>query len=83
MYDLVNSNIEMKEKEIEKMIELEGKMKTIMDKLTAEKKIYVGENSKMAEELMEIKNLLVGVMNESKWFLRINTHKTPNKCNII
>lgn len=41
-------------------------MKTIMDKITAEKKIYVAENGKMAEELMEIKNLLVGVMNESK-----------------
>jgi hypothetical protein len=53
----------MKEKEIEKMGELEGKMKMIMDKLSAEKKIYVAENNKMAEELLEIKNLLVGVMN--------------------
>jgi len=26
----------------------------------------VAENNKMAEELLEIKNLLVGVMNESK-----------------
>lgn len=56
----------MKEKEIEKMAELEGKMKLIMDKLSSEKKIYVGENNKMAQELLEIKNLLVGVMNESK-----------------
>lgn len=56
----------MKEKEIEKMAELEGKMKLIMDKLTSEKKIYVSENNKMAQELLEIKNLLVGVMNESK-----------------
>lgn len=34
------------------MIELEGKMKLIMDKLTAEKKIYVSENNKMASELL-------------------------------
>jgi hypothetical protein len=34
------------------MIELEGKMKIIMDKLTSEKKIYVTENNKMAEELL-------------------------------
>jgi hypothetical protein len=56
----------MKEREIEKMVELEGKMKLIMDKLSADKKVYVAENSRMAEELMEIKNLLVGVMNEEK-----------------
>ena len=47
----------MKEREIEKMVELEGKMKLIMDKLSADKKVYVAENSRMAEELMEIKNL--------------------------
>jgi hypothetical protein len=56
----------MKEREIEKMSELEGKMKLIMDKLGADKKVYVAENSRMAEELTEIKNLLVGVMNEEK-----------------
>lgn len=56
----------MKEREIGKMVELEGKMKMIMEKLTAEKKIYVAENNKMADELLEIKNLLVGVMNEAK-----------------
>jgi hypothetical protein len=66
MGDAVRSNVEMKEREIEKMVELEGKMKMIMEKLTVEKKIYVAENNKMAEELMEIKNLLVGVMNEAK-----------------
>lgn len=30
----INSNVSMKEREIEKMVELEGKMKLIMDKLT-------------------------------------------------
>lgn len=42
----------MKQKEIEKMGQLEGKMKTIMDRLNAEKKIYVAENNKMAQELL-------------------------------
>jgi hypothetical protein len=64
--DIVCSNITMKEREIEKMVELEGKMKLIMDKLTSEKKIYVNENTKMAEELLEIKNMLVGIMGEAK-----------------
>lgn len=45
----------MKEKEIEKMCQLEEKMKVIMDKLTKEKQLMVNENSRMAKELMEIK----------------------------
>ena len=54
----------MKEKEIAKMAELEGKMKTIIDRLNTEKQSIVTENNDMARELMEIKNLLVGAMNE-------------------
>ncbi len=42
-----------------------------MDKLSADKKVYVAENSRMAEELTEIKNLLVGVINEEKLDLPI------------
>lgn len=39
----------MKEKEIQKMGELEGKMKVIMEKLGNEKRMYVTENNKMAQ----------------------------------
>jgi hypothetical protein len=56
----------MKEREIEKMMELEGKMKVIMEKLGTEKRIYVNENNRMAQELIEIKTLLMGAMNEAK-----------------
>lgn len=42
----------MKEKEIEKMQELEGKIKTIIDRITQEKQLYVSENSRMAQELL-------------------------------
>ena len=41
----------MKEREIEKIGELESKIKVIMEKLTAEKRIYLAENSRMAKEL--------------------------------
>ena len=63
---LVNSNNEMKQKEITKFIELEGKIKVIIEKINSEKKIYLAENSHMAQELMEVKNLLMGVMNEGQ-----------------
>lgn len=56
----------MKEKEIEKMCELEQKMKSIMDRLGQEKKIYVQENSRMAKELMEIKELLMATVGQSR-----------------
>lgn len=46
------------------MIELEGKMKSITDRLTTEKKRIVTENTKMAEELLQIKELLMGAMAE-------------------
>lgn len=62
--ELVHNNNDMKEKEIAKMAELEGKMKTIIDRLNTEKQSIVTENNDMARELMEIKNLLVGAMNE-------------------
>ena len=35
--------------------------------MSEEKKVYVAENSKMAEELIEIKNLLMGAMNQGQW----------------
>lgn len=54
----------MKEKEIEKMGELEGKLKIIIEKLTTEKKIYIEENNKMAQELMQVKELLMASMGE-------------------
>lgn len=62
----VHGNNAMKEREIEKMMELEGKMKVIMEKLGTEKRIYVNENNRMAQELIEIKTLLMGAMNEAK-----------------
>ena len=48
------------------MCELEEKMKVIMDKLTKEKQAYVVENSRMAKELMEVKELLMASMGEAK-----------------
>ena len=54
----------MKEKEITKMCELEEKMKVIMEKMTKEKQIFVVENSRMAKELMEIKELLMASVGE-------------------
>lgn len=54
----------MKEKEIEKMTELQGKMKMIIDKLTVEKERYVTENSQMAKELIEIKELLMAAVSQ-------------------
>ena len=48
------------------MIELEQKMKVIMDKLTIEKQTFVGENNRMAQELMEIKQLLMASVNEAQ-----------------
>jgi len=37
-----------------------------MDKLNAEKKIYLNENARMAKELGEIKDLLMATINEGK-----------------
>lgn len=58
----INTNNELKEAEIAKMNELEGKIKTILDKMNDEKKIYVQENTQMAKELLEIKELLTSAM---------------------
>lgn len=52
----------MKQQEITKMTALEQKLKTICEKLGEEKKIYLDENKKMAEELLEIKELLTKAM---------------------
>jgi uncharacterized membrane protein len=56
----------MKEKEIEKMGELEEKIKVIMEKLTAEKRAYLAENGRMSKELGEIKELLMATVGEAK-----------------
>lgn len=60
----IHNNNDMKEKEITKMCELEEKMKVIMEKMTKEKQIFVVENSRMAKELMEIKELLMASVGE-------------------
>ena len=39
-------------------------MKTIIDRLNQEKQATVAENNAMAQELAEIKDLLVSAMNE-------------------
>lgn len=57
----------MKQKEISKMGELEGKLKVVFEKLNEEKKIYVSENTRMAEELMEVKKLLMGSLPQTEW----------------
>lgn len=54
----------MKENELKKMNQLQGKMKIIFEKMNLEKKGYVEENSSMARQLLEIKELLMGVMEE-------------------
>lgn len=41
-------------------------MKSIMDRLNQEKQIYVQENSRMAKELMEIKELLMASVGQSQ-----------------
>ena len=46
------------------MSELEGKLKVIFDKLAEEKKIYLAQNNKMAEELMQVRQLLTASMGE-------------------
>lgn len=55
------------------MAALEGKLKTICERLNEEKQIYLQDNKKMAEELLEIKGLLVKIMGDavgkSSWFL--------------
>lgn len=56
----------MKQKEISKMGELEGKLKVVFEKLNEEKKIYVSENTRMAEELMEVKKLLMGSLPQTE-----------------
>lgn len=61
----MGQNNDMKEKEIGKMGELEEKLKSIFEKLNEEKKMYLTENSKMAEELMEVKNLLMSTMGQA------------------
>ena len=55
----------MKEKEIGKMCELEEKMKVIMDKMNKEKQVLINENSHMAKQLMEIKELLMASVGEA------------------
>lgn len=44
------------------MAMLEEKMKTIFEKINEQKKIYLDENKKMAEELIEVKELLTKAM---------------------
>ncbi len=39
-------------------------MKMIIDKLTVEKERYVAENSQMAKELIEIKELLMAAVSQ-------------------
>lgn len=58
------TNNEMKQREIKKMNELQGKLKDVFEKLNEEKKVYIAENTKMAEELTEVKKLLMGSMPE-------------------
>lgn len=52
----------MKQEEITKMAALEQKLKIICEKLGEEKKIYLDENKRIAEELLEIKELLTKAM---------------------
>lgn len=54
----------MKESEIEKIVGIEARMKAIMDNMNIDKDIIVGENRKMAEELMQVKTLLTGGMGQ-------------------
>jgi hypothetical protein len=63
---IVNSNIQMKQSELAKMTDLEGKMKVIFEKMNDEKKVYVTENQKMTKELMEIKDLIMGLLNQAE-----------------
>lgn len=56
----------MKQSELAKMTDLEGKMKVIFDKMNEEKKVYVAENQKMTKELMEIKDLIMGLLNQAE-----------------
>ena len=45
---------------------LEDKLKTVCEKLNQEKQVYLMENKKIAEELLEIKGLLVKVMGAAE-----------------
>ncbi len=56
----------MKQSELVKMNDLEGKMKVIFEKMNEEKKMYVAENQKMTKELMEIKDLIMGLLNQAE-----------------
>ena len=56
----------MKHAELSKMNDLENKMKVIFDKMNEEKKVYVAENQKMTKELMEIKDLIMGLLNQAE-----------------
>ena len=62
----MQASVEMKEKEIAKMCELEDKIKTIMERLAVEKKAISNENAQMAKELMEIKELLMASVNQNE-----------------
>ena len=48
------------------MSDLEEKMKIIFEKMNEEKKTYVSENQKMTKELMEIKDLIMGLLNQAE-----------------
>lgn len=56
----------MKQSELTKMNELEGKMKVIFEKMNEEKKTYIAENQKMTKELMEIKTLIMGFLSQAE-----------------
>ncbi len=47
--NLVNSNIEMKQTELNKMSDLEGKIKVIFEKMNEEKKTYIADNQRMTK----------------------------------
>lgn len=55
----------MKQQEIEKIQSIEERMKAIMDNIDKDKEVILKENRKMAQELTEIKELLMGKL---EWF---------------
>lgn len=50
----------MKQQEIEKIQSIEERMKAIMENIDKDKEVILKENRKMAQELTEIKELLMG-----------------------
>ncbi len=56
----------MKQSELNKMGDLEGKMKIIFEKMNEEKKIYITENQRMTKELIEIKQLIMGFLSQAE-----------------